>query len=386
MTGKKRLPKQPTSALKRLTREPWSFEFFQAVRLIELATCSTQSDKEPPAANPVGLDSAPSKESVRFRAYPSQSFPSSEIADFKPGNPRQAPNSVRTPEQMTVAFMGLTGPSGVLPQFYTQHLIDELREDRGMQEFFDIFNHRVIAHFYRVWKKYRFSITYEAYARNESRHNKQRTEDPFTLGLYSLAGIGTDGLRGQQEIPDEGLLHYAGLFAHQLRNAVSLERMVSDYFDLPTELLQFQGQWMCLAEEDQTRLSAADEIHGFANNNRLGVDAIAGERVWGVESKFRVRLGPLDYAGFWELTPGGKQLVPLSQFVRTYVGPDLDFEVQPVLKREEVPACQLTSVGDIPPHLGWNTWLRSQPMQSDGEEAVFQVEGWPCPEVGVHVD
>ena len=363
------------STLQQLAQEPYAFEFFQAVRLIELATCYRAVGDDAPTANPVGEDFAPGSESVRFRAAASQSFPGSDITEFTPASQGPPPRQARTPAQMTVSFMGLTGPSGVLPRHYTQRLIDQLREDHGMREFFDIFNHRVISQFYRVWKKYHFPISYEAQARQSYRANDRPIDDPFTFGLYCLVGIGTDGLRRRQEIPDEGLLCYAGLFAHHPRNAVSLERMVSDYFGLPTDVLQFRGQWLWLSTADQTRLSAVGQTGG--DNNQLGVTAIVGERVWGMENKFRVRLGPLSYADFWKLTPGGSQLIPLSQLVRSYVGSDLDFEVQPVLRREEVPSCQLAADGDIGPHLGWNTWIRSVAMQRDAEDAVFQVEGWP---------
>ena len=62
-----------------------------------------------------------------------------------------------------------------------------------------------------------------------------------------------------------------------------------------------------------------------------------GARVWDVQSKFRIRVGPLDYATFRDFLPGSKGLRRMHDLVRLYVGQQLDFETQLVLKRDEVP-------------------------------------------------
>jgi type VI secretion system protein ImpH len=376
------------SSLERLEREPFGFDFFQAIRLLELAASAATQAGEMQSNNPVGEDFAPSSEVVRFRVAASQSFPGSSIMAFVPasrvaGNGKHGvTNSVGSPAQMTVSFLGLTGPSGVLPQHYTQRLIDQLHEDDGMREFFDIFNHRILSQFYRVWKKYHFAISFEAKSRTEKPIDQRDLGDLFTYGLYSLVGMGTGDLRQRQAFPDRGMLYYAGQFAHNPPTAVSLERMLTAYFGLVSQVNQFQGQWLPLNRDDQTSLASRGDLGGGngglgSGNNQLGVTAVAGERVWSIENKFRVRLGPLDYSQFWDLSPTGSQLTHLSQMIRTYVGFDLEFDVQVVLRRDEVPACQLAGDSQVSPHLGWNTWIQSMPRQRDAEDAVFQVEGLP---------
>ena len=62
---------------------------------------------------------------------------------------------------MTVNFMGLTGPLGILPYSYTEFMLERMRaKDSSLQDFLDIFNHRMISFFYRAWEKYRFPVTY----------------------------------------------------------------------------------------------------------------------------------------------------------------------------------------------------------------------------------
>ena len=50
---------------------------------------------------------------------------------------------------MTVNFMGLTGPSGVLPRHYTERLFAEVRgeERHALRDWLDLFNHRLVSLF-----------------------------------------------------------------------------------------------------------------------------------------------------------------------------------------------------------------------------------------------
>ena len=74
--------------------------------------------------------------------------------------------------------------------------------------------------------------------------------------------------------------------------------------------------------------------------------------------------------------PNGESLRPLCQIARTYVGPGLDFDVQPVLKLEEAPRCQFTSDPEDGPYLGWNTWMppAATPSSPFLHDAVFQID------------
>jgi type VI secretion system protein ImpH len=112
----------------------------------------------------------------------------------------------------------------------------------------------------------------------------------------------------------------------------------------------------------------------------MGVNLVAGDRVWDVQGKIRIRLGPLRYARFVQFLPDRSPQSPhkafflLSHLVRLYVGADLDFDVQLVLAAPDVPACQLADGAGGGPRLGWNTWVRSLPMPRNAEDAIFEGE------------
>lgn len=363
-----------------LFARPFEFHFFQAMRLLE---------KLFPERRTVGYPVPPNEEIVRLRAHASLAFPPSQIDDlvFQDGQP-----------VMTVTFLGLTGPSGVMPRHYTEQLMRLHREVKGaertaLRDWFDLFNHRLISLFHRAWQKYRFWTFHE-----RGEHLKDDI-DLFTFGLMGLVGRATPGQRGRTRVSfwdvrrptpetplaqlhDLTFLYYSGLFSRRVRTSSALEAIVRDYFGQQTKVLQFQGQWLQLTPDNQSRLGGS-----FANN-QLGMDTVAGERVWDVQGKFRVRIGPLTRRDFYSFlpdrtpSPQRKAFFLLLHLVRSYVGPELTFDVQVVLKASDVPECSLENDAEPGPRLGWNTWLVSQPSQDDVSDAVFEGEEivWINPE------
>ncbi len=160
----------------------------------------------------------------------------------------------------------------------------------------------------------------------------------------------------------------AGHFAHWPRSALALEGVLNEYFQIPAAVKQFQGEWLYLAVEDRSALPSASDKGQYT---RLGSEAVVGQRVWDVESKFRIRLGPLSYAEFRRLLPDGDMLRPVREMVRLYVGLHLEFDVQLVLKRREVPPCRLGGDPAGGARLGWNTWVRHGEFPADVDDAIF---------------
>ena len=189
--------------------------------------------------------------------------------------------------------------------------------------------------------------------------------------LGALVGQGTDGLRNRMAIGDELLLYYAGYFSHQPRTAAALQCMLRDVFDVPVEVEQFRGHWLDLDEPDQTCLPSAGLPNG--RYTRLGLETVIGVRVWDVQSKFRVRIGPLTYAQFVSFWPSEPNHMRLRDLTRSYVGPMLAFDLQTVLRGDEVPTCRLAPSGAHEPRLGWNTWIGTFAAAHDAENVVFEV-------------
>lgn len=337
-----------------LLHAPQRFDFFQAMRL--LGHVARRQGMPPP-----GDDVPPDQELARFRVVPGLSFPTSALAPVKDRAASDQPNVV----ELAVTFLGLTGPNGVLPYHYTRLLLERVRaKDTSTRDFFDLFQRRLVTLFHRAWEKYRLPFTFERTRLDAGIHEP----DPATQVLHCLSGFGTEHLRGRLQVADGAFVYYAGHFAHYPRSALALEGMLAEYFDIPVQVLQLQGQWLYLEPEDCSRMPTLGDPEG--RNCLVGVSLMAGSRIWDIQSRFRLRLGPLSYEQFRRLLPGGDMLLPVGQFARTYVGAELDFDVQLVLRREEVPTCQL---GDEA-MLGWNTWVRADEMPRDAEDTICLVE------------
>jgi type VI secretion system protein ImpH len=318
--------REPDPSLKdRLFKEFYRFSFFKAVHLLELLF---------PEKKQLGQTLTPGEETVRFSVKPGLSFPPSDISNL-------TQEEEKRPANMEVAFMGLIGPSGVLPYWYNELAVERLRQkDFGFTAFLDIFHHRLISLFYLAWAKYRFPENFLPGAGDRlSRH------------LLSLIGLGTPGLAGKIGLPQESLIYNSGLLSRLVPSAAAIEGTVEYFSGTRAEVEQFIDRTLSISPEDQTQLGVA--------NGQLGVDAICGNSAWENQTKFRIHLGPMSYGYFLRLLPAGDLLRPIFSLVGYMVGVEYEFEIRLILTREEVPPCVLGLKSPASPRLGWSTWLKT---------------------------
>jgi type VI secretion system protein ImpH len=354
MAASRRFPRP--SLIAQLGAAPWKFGFFQAVRILEWRRARKEPSGRADTVPMVGDEANPGQRTLRFRSAMRLSYPASEIEAFSDEGGGELP-------AMTVTFMGLSGPSSVLPLHYGVAVWREFRNhNTALRDFFDLFSDRLIAFFYRAWAKYRVPISVE--------RSSPAGQDGVSEALRSFIGFGTEHLSGRVHVDEHALLHYSGLLSHFPRNAASLEDMLCDYFRLPIEVVPFDGRWVLLPADQRTRLSGGDGgAGGFAS---LSVDAVVGESYWDVESSFTIDIGPVGYADFLSFLPNGANLRRLAALTKLYVSPEMGARVQLCLKRDEVPLLQL-GAGGAPPQLGWNTWLHHERMIMDPRDASFRL-------------
>ena len=259
-------------------------------------------------------------------------------------------NIVKTTEnkktwEININFMRLVGSNGVLPPHYTEKTINQLRKkNRALQDFYDIFHHHLIRLFYDVWVKNKCVLQYEDY----KAHSK--TTDDFTQTLLALSGINNEALS------IESIAYYASIFANSTRSTANLKILLSGYFKVPVEINEFQSEWISLQPESFSYLPSFKNKNG--NNALLGMNATIGTRVFYCQRKINVIIGPLDNDQFSQFMLGKKVLSALQQFIQTYVGENVIFDIQPILSSKAIKSCRLNHYDSA--QLGLNSWVYSE--------------------------
>ncbi len=347
-----RSARRRTAAIARLKDQPQSFSFDAAVRI--LTFLRRQAD---PAA------------AARFTSTTGSSYLPAEVTQVRSDAGLSEP-------LVTVGVVGLTGPAGVLPRYYTDAVVADQRSRAfSLTRFLDLISHRMVAAFAGAGAKYRPHRAADVGALAASPEGA----DPVAESLLALTGYGTPHLADRLLAGPAALRHYAGFFAAHPRSADRLEALASDWLGRQVKVDQFAGAWLALPVDQRSRLGVGLSRGKFS---QLSVDAAAGVRAWDQQARIVLRIGPLDLAYFERLLPDQPLLQELIALVRAYVGFEVGFAVNPVLARDAVPALALAPPGQqgggqARPLLGWNTWLptsRATRRQEHSADALFDSE------------
>jgi type VI secretion system protein ImpH len=319
-----------------LRQVPFSFGFYQALRMLECAH---------PDQPRLGESLRPSEDQVRLAQEPSMSFAPSTLAAFEPYKDG-------FPPRLAVFFLGLFGPNGPLPLHLTEYARNRLRhhDDPTFSRFADLFHHRMLSLFYRAWANAQPTVSFD---RPEA--------DRFAVYVGALFGLGMPSLRDRDAMPDLAKLHYAGRLAYHTKSADGLLAIIKDFFQVRAGIEQFVGEWLRLPHCHRCRLGETPAT------GTLGRTVTVGEYVFECQHKFRIRFGPIGLKAYERMLPGGTSLYRLVAVVRNYIGDELAWDVNLVLKKDEVPVIELGQYG----RLGWTTWLGTRTSDRDADDLIL---------------
>ncbi len=312
-----------------------SYEFFAAMRRVECAF---------PGLPRLGLAARAADEAVRLGQVPSLTFAPTMFVEAQ----RREDGRL----WLGGVFFGVFGPNGPLPLHLTEYAHDRRHNfrDHTLARFADIFHHRLTCLFYRGWADAQPAV-----------QSDRPDGDRFRAYVGALMGVGQATLRDRDAMPDSAKLYHAGRLSSEIKNPEGLEAVLEDFFGERVCVREFQGEWMSLAVEDRLYLGRSQ------NSSTLGLNATLGRSVWGAQSRFRIVVGPLGLPAFERFLPGSAALKQLTAIVRGYVGFELQWDLQLILKRSEVPGAQL----GMGARLGWTSWSASGARAGDADEVVL---------------
>jgi len=341
MAGEGRSETPALSFLAEVSEKPYQYGFFQTVRRINCFY-----DDKPLT----GHSYKPVDDPIRFSQEPYTYFAPSTLNALKIDGSGPFP-------VLSQNFLGLFGPNGPMPLHLTEYARDRSRHhhDHTLAAFADIFHHRMVSFFYAAWAQSQPVVQFD-----------RPKDDRFLVYVGSLIGLGTPGLRNLDAMHHAAKLGFAGHLSSLPRHVSGLVSIIREYFKVPTQVREFIAHWMHIPEGDRVQLGE-DSMNG-----RLGQSTIIGERVWQRQDKFQVRLGPLSLDRYEAFLPTGRSFKALVAAVRNYVGMELLWEVNLVLKKEEKPVTCLGKCGA----LGWTSWLETDRRVDHIEDLLLQIQNY----------
>ncbi|MCK7613276.1 type VI secretion system baseplate subunit TssG [Roseibium sediminicola] len=301
-------------------------QFFQALYLIGLLH---------PEVRHMGPGHDPEKEVLRFRATRSLSFGPSDVSSID-YDPEKGLYDVR------VNFFGLYGPASPLPPYVTERIIERDETPSSLEDLLDLFNHRFISLLHSMWQKSRHFVRFEE-------HGLDATSQCF----LALCGFPVDDRAQLGNVPRTAILPHVGLMSHYSNSPDAIASLLSSYFDLPFEIIEFITRTVEIPPEARMELG----IH----NTILGGDMVLGEEVEDDLGKFRLRIGPAPYDVLQAFLPNGEKHAVLVDLLAMIVRDPIDWDLEFSYQQETIQAGQLGSA-----RLGNNLWL------SDGENANLE--------------
>lgn len=132
----------------RLAADLHRMNFYRFCQLLE---------KRNPDRPLMGSTSHPADDPVRFAPHPGMGFPGSELKAVEYDKDDDS-----RPPRIRTTFMGMYGVDSPLPTAYLDDITQCREGHDALQGFLDIFSHRILTQFYRIWRKYSYPATFEA--------------------------------------------------------------------------------------------------------------------------------------------------------------------------------------------------------------------------------
>ncbi|WP_456310879.1 type VI secretion system baseplate subunit TssG [Serratia proteamaculans] len=307
------------------------YQFFQLVELLHQLAVAWE--KSPDTAG------QPANEAIRFKSTASLAFPTRDIIALDVSSRRQF--------ELEVSFLGLHGSQSPLPGYYLDSLAwEDAQNENRLTDFMNVFNHRLLAHLHRIWRKYRYYICFD------------NNVDDFSQRMFALVGLGSEAIRKKLQINHGKMLAYAGLLASPGRAPEVICSLVSHCFNVPDVTLHnWQLRKVAIEPAQQNRLGTRVKVRGrhYDQKSVLGSNFSLGARVADRSGKFLLCINTLTREQFLSFLPNGENYAPLVMFVAFIMRDQFAWDLRLVLAEQQVGGMVLgTKQNNL---LGWTSFL-----------------------------
>lgn len=265
-------------------------------------------------AVPLGSTASPKDDPVRFRPHPGMGFPVGELKKVEWRDPQ--PPTIRT------TFLGLYGVDSPLPTSYIDDIAQRREGHEAIEGFLDIFNHRMMTQFYRIWRKYSYPASFETGGR-----------DATSQCLLGLVGLGIPGSAKQIATPMSRFLALLSTMRLPTRTAEGVQALVT--------LLAPNTRARVIAHWPQ-RVVLHQPV-GFSKVRRasLAQRQVLGKAGVDANSQLLLKLYTADAEEAKAWLPGGQLHTDLLVLLRVYLGWRCSARLQLTLPHSVLPEARL---------------------------------------------
>ncbi|EEQ02312.1 hypothetical protein yrohd0001_17990 [Yersinia rohdei ATCC 43380] len=244
-------------------------------------------------------------------------FPASEFKRV------EIPEQAHLPPTIRTTFMGLYGVESPLPTAYIDDITQRREGHEAVSDFLDIFNHRLITQYYRIWRKYSYPASFSPGG-----------TDKTSQYLLSLCGLGIEGCTTHIATPVSRFLALTSMMRLPTRTSEGIIALVH-----------------LLAPETDARVIAHDRYriplrHPLAMSARHPVSMsnspVMGSHAVDVNSQVLLQLTTDNPDEAREWLPGGQLHTDLLALLQVYLGSRLHVRLQLSVLRTLLPDAQLS--------------------------------------------
>ena len=251
--------------------------------------------------------------------------------------------------ELVTNFSSLIGSNGILPYFFTEHILQQMRDKNiSMLDFLNIFYHRMISFLYRAWSECNQLVS------NEQGKYRDISTDKIPRYIHSTMGEYLQNDCSLKVLHKNFKLYYAPHFIRKERSKEKLCSIIRDFFSVDAYVEEFVSQMIKIPEEMKLCFSKYCKY-------KIGYNAYIGEKAWNCVMKINLIIGPLDLEDFNWFLPDRIGYNMLKVISSLCVPPEIICDLQLILKGKDVPYV----FGESKVQLGYNSWLISQKPKED---------------------
>jgi len=270
-----------------------------------------------PQYPPLGSTSFISNDPVRLRPHPGMGFPASEFKGIEP----HPDENLDSPPTVRTTFLGLYGVDSPLPTSYIDDIAQRRDGHEALEHFLDIFNHRILTQFYRIWRKHAYPATFAAGG-----------SDKISQSLLGLVGLGIPGTAEHIDAPLSRFLALLGVMRQPARTAEGINALVN---------LLAPKTYSTVKPHYKRRIPV--KAPNFDDGIDLGDRPVIGGFGYDINSMVEIRLTTEDRAEAQGWLPPNQSLYnDLLTMLRVYLGWRLDARITLTLPLRLLPAPRMT--------------------------------------------